>query len=742
MNYHELSIQILSDITIWMKYARYLPELNRRETWNEIVDRNKEMHIKKFPFLKDEIEEKYKLVYEKKVLPSMRALQFSGKAVDVNNARLFNCSAISINSWESFSEIMFLLLTGCGVGISVQKHHVEQLPEIKKPLKRTKKFLIMDSLIGWAEAIKVLMKSYFFGTQKVRFDFSDIRPKGSPLVTSGGKAPGPQPLMDCIYELTKILDSKEQGTKLTPFECHLMCCYIADAVLAGGIRRAALISLFSLSDKEMMQCKYGNWFEQYPCLGRANNSVVILRHKITKKVFFELWDKIKASRTGEPAIFLTNNKEMLMNPCQCGTATVMTPEGIKTFDDINIGSIIWSGKQWTKVINKVNTGIKPVYEYHTEFGSFIGTKEHRVVSNAEKTEVQYVKTIDDDKGNTHKITFINFLGDLPVYDITVDAEEHTYWTGGLLASNCSEISIPSEGFCNLTTINFSTVKDQADLNERVKAAAFIGTLQASYTDFHYLRDSWKKNADKEALLGVSMTGLASGNLEELDLVEAVEIVKEENIRIANLIGINPAHRLTCEKPEGSSSLVVGSSSGIHAWHSKYYIRRLRIYKTEPLYKYLKAKIPQLVKDEYFKPNIQAVIEIPIEAPDGAAYSDEPAIDLLERIKKTYSEWVKPGHIKGDNTHNVSATVLIGSDEEWAQVGKWMWENRKYYNGISVLPRDLGTYVQAPFETITKEKFEELSQYLAQIDLSEVKEDDDNTNPIEQAACMGGACNLI
>jgi ribonucleoside-diphosphate reductase alpha chain len=273
-----------------MKYARYLPELNRRETWEEIVDRNKEMHLKKFSFLKDEIEEKYKLVYEKKVLPSLRSMQFAGKAVDVNNARLFNCGAIAINSPDAFSELMFLLLTGVGVGISVQKSHVEQLPEVIKPIKRTRKYLIMDSIIGWADAIKILVKSYFYGTPKIRFDFSDIRPKGSPLVTSGGKAPGPQPLMDCIYELTKILDSKEQGTKLTPFECHLMCCHIADAVLAGGIRRAALISMFSLSDTEMFQCKYSNWFEQYPCLARANNSAIILRHKITKKKFFELWD--------------------------------------------------------------------------------------------------------------------------------------------------------------------------------------------------------------------------------------------------------------------------------------------------------------------------------------------------------------------------------------------------------------------------------------------------------------------
>jgi ribonucleoside-diphosphate reductase alpha chain len=297
-----------------MKYARFLADKERRETWDEIVTRNKEMHIRKFPSLKDEIEKAYQFVYDKKVLPSMRALQFGGKPIEISPNRQYNCAFAAIDSWEIFSEIMFLLLGGTGVGFSVQKHHVEQLPEIKPHLKRNRRYLVNDSIEGWADAVKVLVKSYFFGLSKPIFDFSDIREKGTPLKTSGGKAPGPQPLKDCLHNLKKILDTKEPGTKLTPLECHDIICHIADAVLAGGIRRAALLSLFSMDDEEMLTCKHGNFWELNPQRGRANNSALILRHKITKKRFLQFWDRIKESGTGEPGIYFSNDKEWGCNP--------------------------------------------------------------------------------------------------------------------------------------------------------------------------------------------------------------------------------------------------------------------------------------------------------------------------------------------------------------------------------------------------------------------------------------------
>ena len=270
----DLASQILSDVVVFQKYARYLETENRRESWDEIVTRNKTMHLKKFPTLKQEIDKAYEFVYKKEVLPSMRSLQFGGKAIEVNNVRMYNCSYLPIDNWEAFHEIMFLLLSGCGVGYSVQQHHIDELTAIIGPT-RTKRFLIQDSIIGWADAVKALMKAYFLGRAKPLFDFSDIRPQGARLKTSGGIAPGPEPLKDCLYQVDKILSRKAYGSYLTSLEAHDICCFIAECVLAGGIRRAAMISLFSLDDDDLLTSKFGKWFELNGQRARSNNSVVL-----------------------------------------------------------------------------------------------------------------------------------------------------------------------------------------------------------------------------------------------------------------------------------------------------------------------------------------------------------------------------------------------------------------------------------------------------------------------------------
>lgn len=615
----DVNNQILSDLTVFMKYSKHVPELQRRETWDELVTRNKEMHIRKFPRLHEEIEAAYQFVYERKVLPSMRSLQFAGKPIEINNARLFNCSFLPIDHIAAFQEIMFLLLSGCGVGYSVQRHHIDKLPEITVPRKK-RRYLVEDSIQGWADAVKVLMKAYFRAAPLPDFDFSDIRPKGAALITSGGKAPGPEPLKDCLHNIKKVLDRKADGDVLTSLEVHDINCYIADAVLSGGIRRSAMIALFDLDDEDMLSAKFGEWYIDNPQRGRANNSAVILRHKIDKLTFLELWKKVELSNAGEPGVFFTNDKEWGLNPC-------------------------------------------------------------------------------------------------------------------------AEISLRPFQFCNLTSINASTVTDQADLNARARAAAFLGTLQASYTNFHYLRDIWKRTTEKEALLGVSMTGVASGDVLQLDLTEAANVVTEENARVAALIGINVAARTTTIKPEGTSSLVVGSSSGIHAWHNDFYIRRLRVGKNESIYHYLSANHPELLEDEYFKPHQQAVISVPQRAPKNAITRQESALDLLGRVTHVWKTWVKPGHRKGSNVNNVSVTVTL-KPEEWPSVGQWMWEHREEFTAISVLPYSDHTYIQAPFEDITGEQYHQLSKYLHNIDLSKVKEVDDNTALMEQAACAGGACEIV
>jgi ribonucleoside-diphosphate reductase alpha chain len=602
-----------------MKYAKFNPAKNRRETWQELVTRNKEMHQAKFPKLKDEIEEAYKLVYDKKVLPSMRSLQFAGKPIELNNARIFNCSFLPIDDWRSFSEIMFLLLSGCGVGYSVQTHHVDQLPEITVPTKH-KRYLIGDSIEGWADAVRMLCKAYFTGAPLPLFDYRDIRPKGAQLITVGGKAPGPEPLKECLFNLQKVFDRKQNGERLTSVEAHDMACHIADAVLSGGIRRAALIALFDLDDENMLTCKFGSWWEENPQRGRANNSAVVMRHAITEDEFFKLWKKIELSGSGEPGIYFSNDKDWGTNPC-------------------------------------------------------------------------------------------------------------------------CEIALRSYQFCNLCEVNVSNVESQEDLNERVRVGAFIGTLQAAYTDFHYLRDIWQKTTEKDALLGVGMTGIGSGAILAYDLKKAADLAKVENARVAEIIGVNKAARVTTVKPSGTSSLVLGTSSGIHAWHNDYYIRRIRVGKNEAIYNYLAVNHPELVEDDFFKPTIQAVISVPQKAPSGSILRTENVIDMLERTKKFNIQWVKKGHRKGANTNNVSATVSI-NENEWEQVGKWMWDNKDTFNGLSVLPYFGGTYTQAPFEDITEEQFNEMVQHLHNIDLSKIIEFTDDTALMDQAACAGGACEIV
>jgi ribonucleoside-diphosphate reductase alpha chain len=616
----DISNKILSEITVYMKYAKYRPELQRRETWEELVTRNMEMHIKKYPQLEQEIRDNYKFVYDKKVLPSMRSMQFAGKPIEMSPNRIYNCAFAPIDDWRVFSEIMFLLLGGTGVGYSVQKHHVDALPEIRKPnADKTRRFLIGDSIEGWADSISVLVKSYFFGGSKPQFDFRDIRQKGARLITSGGKAPGPQPLKECLIKLEGILDAKKNGDKLSPIEVHDMVCHIADAVLAGGIRRAALISLFSANDEQMISCKSGAWWETNPQRGRANNSAVLMRHKIDKPYFMDLWKRIEASGAGEPGIYLSNDKDWGTNPC-------------------------------------------------------------------------------------------------------------------------CEIALRPFQFCNLCEVNVSDVVDQDDLNERVKAASFIGTLQAGYTDFHYLRPIWQRTTEKDALIGVSMTGIGSGAVLKMNMKEAAKVVKVENARVAEVLGINASARTTTVKPAGTTSLTLGTSSGIHAWHNDYYIRRVRVGKNEAIYSHLLLNHPELVEDEYFRPHDTAVIGIPQKAPQTAIFRTESPIQLLERVKKVHGEWIKPGHRTGNNTHNVSATVSI-REHEWDAVGEWMWENKEYYNGLSVLPYDGGTYIQAPFEDCTKEKYEELMKTLTEVDLSKVIEIEDNTDLSGEVACAGGACEV-
>ena len=530
-----------------------------------------------------------------------------------------NCAYLPVEHTDAFSETMFLLLGGTGVGYSVQHRHVDKLPIVGGPKKRTRRYVIGDSIEGWADAVKVLVESYFYGKQQVVFDYDDIREKGTELVTSGGKAPGPDPLRVCLAQVEAILHGAI-GRRLRPIEAHDIQCFLADAVLAGGIRRAAMIALFSPEDGEMMTCKSGDWYELNPQRGRANNSVSLLRGATTSEEFYKIWDRVRASGAGEPGIYWTNNLDWGTNPC-------------------------------------------------------------------------------------------------------------------------CEIALRPYQFCNLCEVNGSDIVSDEDFYDRSEAAGFIGTLQAGYTDFHYLRPIWKQTTEEDALIGVGITGIAANKIKSEWLNGCVPVVKWINYDIAKLLDINPAARLTTIKPSGTSSLVLGSSSGIHGYHNDYYVRRMRFGKDEAIYQYLLQTIPGLCEDEKFRPDSMGVVSFPQKAPEGAIIRTESPLDLLERVRVYNEQWVGMGHVYGDNHNNVSCTISL-KDNEWDEVGSWMWENRSSYNGISVLPYDGGSYVQSPFTDCSEEEYRQLLELVKDIDLTQVLEHTNNTNLTNEVACGGGSCDII
>jgi len=613
------SNKLLSDLVAFRTYARYIPHLQRRETLEETINRNMMMQLEKFPQLSRDIVKAFDNVHALRVMPSMRGLQFAGEAVLKNNARQYNCSYLPINDVRGFGESLFLLLSGVGVGFSVQQNHVSQLPKIQEP-REEGFFQVHDSIIGWAQSLDMLMEAYMFGRIKPVFDFSKVRPKGSYLVTTGAKAPGPEPLKFMLSLVEAKLKSAV-GRKLKPIEVHDIICIISDCVLSGGIRRAALISLFDRNDDEMLKSKSGEWWVKHPYRARANNSAVLPRDKVTKEEFDYIFGILKASGSGEPGFSWTDNTDWGYNPCH-------------------------------------------------------------------------------------------------------------------------EIALNPNQFCNLTTINQTGIKNKQDFLKRVHSATLLGTLQAAYTDFPYLRPIWKETTEREALLGISFTGIADANgIVQPDwLQEGAKLALELNEKYAKKLGINPAARITTVKPEGTSSCVLGSSSGIHARHSAYYLRRFRINKGDSLDNYLRNTIPDLVEDDIYS-NTGSVVTIPQESPKGAIVREkETAEDLLRRVYEYNVHWVKNGYRSGSNHHNVSATISV-KDNEWDYVRESMWKNRDLYSGISLLPYDGGTYKQAPFEDCSKETYEEFSKKVKAIDLKNIVEAEDNTTKTDTVACSGGVCEI-
>jgi ribonucleoside-triphosphate reductase len=601
---------LMSQTKFYEAYSRWDDELGRYETWEEAVTRVMNMHREYYkdkmnPELSqliDEAESLYKLQY---ALGAQRALQFGGEQLLKHQMRMYNCTSSYADRAAFFGELFYILLCGAGAGFSVQQHHVDRLPNVSERKKQAKGYVVEDSIEGWADALSVLMSSFFVGGgthpefegRKVYFDLQNIRPKGA-QISGGFKAPGPEPLRRTLDKIEHLL----QGIVLTgrerlkPIEVYDIAMHAADAVLAGGVRRSATICLFSPDDEEMAKAKTGNWFIDNPQRGRSNNSAVIVRDEVTKEQFKNLMTSIK--EFGEPGFYFVDSKEHTTNPC-------------------------------------------------VEIGMF--------------------PQIDGVSG----------------------------WQG-----------------CNLTEINGSKCTSREEFFKACRAASIMGTLQAGYTDFKYISEASRKIYEREALLGVSITGWMNNPEVLFDKeiqIEGAEVVKAVNEQVAKLIGINPAARTTCVKPSGNASVLLQTASGIHAEHAPRYLRNVQMNKESEVVQLVAQTNPYMVEESVWSAaKSDYVISFPVVSTPGSIYKEEAlGVNLLEKVKLVQQNWVEAGTspercADPDVRHNVSNTVTV-LPHMWSEVEDYVYENRHAYAGISFLAGsgDLD-YTQAPFTKVLTE----------------------------------------
>ena len=638
------TVSELSNYIFTSKYSQYREDLHRRETWDECVNRVRGMHLRKFADkLSDddltEIIDAFKLVRDKCVLPSARSLQYAGKAIEKNNVRMFNCATRHIDSIEAFGEYFFMLLSGCGVGVGITKRHLSKLPPFTEQTLLDFTYTIPDSIEGWADSIKVLLNCYLVTGYRVEFDYSEIRPKGSLLKTSGGVAPGPDGLRAAHEKIKLILDRAFLETdRLMTIDAYDILMHIADAVLSGGVRRSAVLVAFDRDDEAMMKAKTGNWLEENPQRARSNNSVVLVRDRLEQKDVEEFIGHTRSH--GEPGYIFADHKEALFNPC--GEA-----------------------------------------------------------------------------------------GFIPILD----------------NGDCGA------QFCNLTNINGPAVKTEEQLIKYAEAAALIGTLQATYTDFPYLSYASKALTDEEALLGVSILGILADDLlynPEIQRRASLAVVKT-NRRWAEKLGINPAARCTLVKPDGQSALLLGSMlSGIHPAHARKMFRRVQANRTDPVYQHFRQFNPALCEPSVWSANdTDDIICFPVELSNGAKVKSElSAIEHLEIIRSTQENWVNPGNTDANRkpvSHSVSCTVIV-AEHEWDSVAKYLYENRHYFSSVSLVPKSADKlYKQAPMEAVdTREDmihFGTLMNNISPVDYTQMYEVKDNTVRQDMLACAAGACEL-
>ena len=614
------------------RYSRWLPSQNRRESWDECVDRWWNYFTDKVPSLSERPDVK-EAILNLEVLPSMRSLMTAGLALDHDNTCLYNCSYLPIDSVESFAELFVILMNGTGTGYSVERQYTDKLPTVANKIVKNfdKVIVVEDSKEGWGNALKTLFNDLYAGKHP-KWDLSKVRASGTRLKTFGGRASGPAPLDNLFKFLVKVFYNA-QGRKLSALECHDTCCAIANAVIVGGVRRSAMISLSDLGDREIAMCKSGAWWEQAGFRSYANNSAVY-RGRPPMGQFLEEWTSLYNSHSGERGM-------------------------------INRRALQEQAAKWGR-------------DENCEYGT----------------------------------------------------------------NPCAEIILRPFEFCNLSTVVVRIDDTAASLKKKIEIATIIGTVQSTFVKFPYLRPEWKKNCEEERLLGVSMTGifdnkLTSGLEGKPKLVRLLENLRDHatatNLKWAEKLGINPSKSITCVKPEGTTSCLVDSASGLHPRYADYYFRRIRLDKKDPLYNLMKDQgVP--CEDDVINPTSTAVFTFAMKAPRGTVTTEDlRALDHLD-LWKTYQEHY---------CHHKPSVTVNYKDSEFLEVGNWLWENFDMATGIAFLPGgDNHTYAQAPFEQIdsatyaahpkVKVNFNDLMKY----------ESEDNTEVGKEFACSAGGCQIV
>jgi ribonucleoside-diphosphate reductase alpha chain len=614
------------------RYARWIPEYGRRETWAETVNRYVDFVSPKVDLTPDEKAHLRYNILNHKVMPSMRAIMTAGEALERSNVAGYNCSFVAINDLRAFDEALYILMCGTGLGFSAEKKHVRYLPEVPAQIVPSDEVIVVqDSKEGWAQAYRELLAALFRG-ELPKWDLRQLRPEGARLKTFGGRSSGPAPLNE-LFEFTVKLVADARGRKLRPIEAHELMCKIGSVVVVGGVRRSALISLSSLDDEEIRDAKSGNWWEKKPHLALSNNSAVY-NSKPSRKQFDDEWAALVASGSGERGIF-----------------------------------------------------------------NLAGAKNHV-----------------PERRDASKIAGTN---------------------------PCAEILLRDKGFCNLTEIIVQSDDTLEDLKSKVSLATKIGTWQSTFTNFPYLRDEWRENAEEERLLGVSMTGQMGHEVlngrqgrRELEtwLRELKKVAIATNKKEARRLGINPSAAITTVKPSGTVSTLTNTSSGMHAWHDKFYIRTVRCDVNDPIARFMDdAGIP--VESDVMNPKA-VVFSFPFKAPDGAlTRNDMSAIDQLEMWLVYKTNWTE---------HSPSVTVSV-KEEEWEEVGDWVYEHFDLITGVSFLPHSEHVYKQAPFQTIDEETYEAAKALMPEHvawEMLPVYELEDTTTGTQTLSCTAGVCDVV